>query len=224
MSTVRDFAAFSTVVGTPAQVRKTLSVLPAGDQLIVLTLTNRSREQAERMSEAAMRILKVLDKTLLESSDVALENFVQASVTRQAVTPAQMMEATMKRDAKNHVLKSGDWVTPGQIAQIAGLSTTNPSAQPNKWKREGRIFAINHNNNDYFPIFGLDPEHGYRPVKAMRTVLEAFGKSKSAWGLAYWFAGVNGFLGGKRPQDILSVDPERVVAAAEDEVMGVVHG
>lgn len=224
MSTVRDFAAFSTVVGTPAQVSKSLSVLPADHQLILLALTDRSREQAELMSEAASRILKALDKTLLESSDAALEHFVQASVMRQPVTPAQMKEAIMKMQAKNHVLNSGDWVTPGQIAQIAGLSTANPSAQPNKWKREGQIFAINHNNNDYFPLFGLDPENGYRPVKTMRAVLDAFGNSKSAWGLAYWFAGVNGFLGGKRPQDILSVDPERVVAAAEDEVMGIVHG
>ena len=119
---------------------------------------------------------------------------------------------------------SGDWVTASQLAQMAGLSTTNPSAQPNKWKRQGLIFAINHNSNDYFPIFALDPEHGYRPFKFMKAVLEVFGESKSGWGLAYWFAGVNGFLGGKRPQDILLNDPERVVAAAEDEVMGLLHG
>ena len=224
MSTVRDFTAFSTVVGTPAQIRKSLSGLPADDQLIVLALANMSREQAERMSEAATQILKALDKSLLQSSEAALENFVQASVPRQAATPAQMLEATMKRDAKIHVLKSGDWVTPGQIAKMAGLSATNPSAQPNKWKRAGQIFAINHNNSDYFPIFGLDPENGYRPIKAMRAVLEVFGESKSAWGLAYWFAGVNGFLGGQRPQDILSTNTARVVAAAKDEVMGVVHG
>ena len=223
-TTVRSFTTFSAEVGTPAQLLKSLSGLPYNNQAIVLTTTKGSRELSEGSVEGLARIIRAFDKILLESSNEALENFVRASVTRQAVAPSKMTEALMKRDAMNHVLKSGDWVTASQIAQMAGLSTTNPSAQPNKWKRRGLIFAINHNSNDYFPIFALDPEHGYRPFKFMKAVLEIFGESKSGWGLAYWFAGVNGFLGGKRPQDILLNDPERVVAAAEDEVMGLLHG
>jgi hypothetical protein len=31
-------------------------------------------------------------------------------------------------------------------------------------------------------------------------------------------------LGGKRPQDLLSAEPERVASAAEDELAGVAHG
>ena len=31
-------------------------------------------------------------------------------------------------------------------------------------------------------------------------------------------------LGGKRPQDLLPEQPERVIAAAEDEQQGAVHG
>lgn len=46
----------------------------------------------------------------------------------------------------------------------------------------------------------------------------------SDWGLAYWFASVNSFLGGKRPQDLLIDTPDRVVDAAKDEVAGVLHG
>ena len=38
------------------------------------------------------------------------------------------------------------------------------------------------------------------------------------------FQSVNGFLGGKRPQDLLATDPDRVIAAARDEVLGVLHG
>jgi len=47
---------------------------------------------------------------------------------------------------------------------------------------------------------------------------------KDGWGMAYWFQSVNGFLGGKRPQDLLATDPDRVIAAARDEVLGVLHG
>jgi hypothetical protein len=41
--------------------------------------------------------------------------------------------------------------------------------------------------------------------------------------LAFWFAGVNSFLGDERSQDLLEVSPERVVAAARDEMAEVQH-
>jgi hypothetical protein len=42
--------------------------------------------------------------------------------------------------------------------------------------------------------------------------------------MAYWFLSDNGFLGGKRPQDLLASAPERVIVAAMDEVEGIAHG
>lgn len=55
-------------------------------------------------------------------------------------------------------------------------------------------------------------------------MIQAFDSKKDGWGLAYWFRSDNSFLGGKRPQDLLASDPERVIAAAEDEVQEVAHG
>ncbi|WP_456849297.1 hypothetical protein [Bradyrhizobium sp. USDA 4504] len=55
-------------------------------------------------------------------------------------------------------------------------------------------------------------------------MLAAFRGHKSDLGLAYWFASVNSFLRGKRPQDLLISDPGRVVAAAEHDVIGLLHG
>jgi len=42
--------------------------------------------------------------------------------------------------------------------------------------------------------------------------------------MAYWFMSSNSFLGGKRPQDLLMSAPEKVIAAAQDEVQAVAHG
>jgi hypothetical protein len=42
--------------------------------------------------------------------------------------------------------------------------------------------------------------------------------------MAYWFLSVNSFLGGKRPQDLIASAPERVIAAAIDEVQEIAHG
>jgi len=71
---------------------------------------------------------------------------------------------------------------------------------------------------DYFPGYGLDPDAGYRPFKALAKVIEAFGGHKDGWGLAYWFRSDTSFLGGKRPQDLLASAPDRVIAAALDEI------
>lgn len=136
----------------------------------------------------------------------------------------QDAEARMTTEARKAILESGDWLTTAEIAKLTGLSARHPSAHPNKWRKEGLIFAIRHLNIDYFPRYALDPAAGHYPFKSMAPVLRIFQGKKDDWNLAYWFASVNSFLGGKRPQDVLATQPERVLAAAEDEVTGILHG
>jgi hypothetical protein len=132
----------------------------------------------------------------------------------------QYVEARMTAEARKAVLENGDWLTAAEIAKLAGSGASDPSAQPTKWKKEGLIFAIRHLNIDYFPSYAVDPAAGYRPLKSMAQVLRIFQGKKDDWKLAYWFASDNSFLGGTRPQDLLAIQPERVLAAAEDEGCG----
>ena len=125
--------------------------------------------------------------------------------------------------ARKAVLQSGDWLTSADIAQLAGLSTRNPSAQPNKRKKQSQIFAIHNGGIDYFPSYGLSSDAGFRPLKSLAKVIEAFAGHKDGWGMAYWFSSQNSFLGGKRPQDLLASAPDSVIAAALDEIQGVAH-
>lgn len=59
-----------------------------------------------------------------------------------------------------------------------------------------------------FPGYGLEREAGFRLLKAMAKVIDAFAGSKDGWGLptssatACW---------GKRPQDLLATALERVI-------------
>ncbi len=133
-------------------------------------------------------------------------------------------EARMTAEARKAVLEGDDWLTAVQIAEMAGFSASNPSAQPNKWRKDGQIFTVRHRGVDYFPGYALDPSTAYRPAKGLARVLGVFRGRKDDWGLAYWFASVNSFLGGKRPQDLLIDQPDRVFAAADDEVAGIQHG
>lgn len=132
--------------------------------------------------------------------------------------------ATMLEEARSAVLESGDWLTPAGIAQHSGPSSRNPSAQLNKWSKQGRIFAIRDNEVDYYPSYGLDPSAGFRPWKALAEVIATFAGHKDDWGMAYWFRSPNSFLGGQLPQDLLGSSPERVIEAARDEVSEIAHG
>lgn len=194
------------------------------EQAVVITVGHASGETLAALGESLDAAARLITDTMLKTQQATIEQIISLLVPKAPIRPAVFKEAQMLAKAKKAVLESGDWLSAGDIANLAEFTSRNPSSQPNKWKREGRIFAIRHNGSDYFPIYALDKATGYRPLPAMAEVLQVFDGKKDGWGLAYWFASVNSFLGGKRPQDLLVAAPARVVAAAEDEVAGVTHG
>lgn len=130
----------------------------------------------------------------------------------------------MNAESRTEVLTSAEWLTAAQLSELAGFRGRNASAQPNKWKRDGQIFAVRQHGNDYYPGYALDADAGCRPVKGLAPVLKCFGSNLVDWDVAIWFASVNSFLGGTRPMDLLKSDPDRVLAAAQDEIDSVLHG
>ncbi|CAI1684893.1 Uncharacterised protein [Serratia fonticola] len=223
MTTLHDVPSLPTLVGTPQEVRIRLDSSKA-DQVIVVPIERSNARHADLMAHTLANIVSFIDLTLRGQSEQMIKALVDALVPKVPPTPSLLKEAAMVARSRNAVLESADWLTAAQVAELAGLSASNPSTQPNKWKRQKQIFAITHNGVDYFPGYGLDPNTGYRPRKALKPVLDVFGEHKDGWGLAYWFLSANSFLGGKRPQDVLASEPERVIAAAEDEVKEVNHG
>lgn len=137
--------------------------------------------------------------------------------------PIRQIEAEMLASARVEVFEDADWLTAAQVAEIAGTSEKNLSAQLKEAAVEEALFFIHRDGNDYFPGYALDPEQCYRPYQALRTVIEHFEPKKDGWSLAFWFQSVNSFLGGKRPMDLLAEKPYEVIAAAADISMGITH-
>jgi hypothetical protein len=223
MTTVHESTAFATLVGTPREVRSRLEKVKA-ERVIVLPVHRSDARQAGLLAQTLASVASFIETALGEQNEQTLKALVNAVLPKTPPTPAMLKEAAMLARSRKAVLEGTDWLTAAKLAELAGLSPTNPSTQPNKWKRERRIFAIHHNGVDYFPGYGLDPEAGWRPRKSLKSVLEVFGDDKDGWGLAYWFLSANSFLGGRRPQDVMATHPEQVIAAAQDEVAGVAHG
>ncbi|WP_042300113.1 hypothetical protein [Paraburkholderia kururiensis] len=224
MSVAVDHPGVSTLVGTPKEVQARL-VKSHADRVLVVAFDHIKPNVFQALAENFTNVASSMFEVLLERQDrESLERLAEVLVPRTPPSPRLLREAAMLVRARKAVLESGDWLTAADIAQLAGLSTRNPSAQPNKWKKQGLIFAINHGGVDYFPGYGLDRDAGFRPVKALAKIIETFGGHKDGWGMAYWFRSDNSFLGGKRPQDLLALAPERVIEAAMDEIQEIAHG
>lgn len=211
------------MTGSPEEVGQRLKRVHAA-QVVAIGLERVSAKEAGRIGETLARFVQLVNLSVVRNERETLESLVDALMPKDPPSPAQLKEAAMLAKARTAVLREGNWLTAAEIANLAGFSSSNRSAQPNKWKRDGLIFAIRHLGIDYFPAYGLDLEGSYRPLKAMANVIEILGDSKDSWGLAYWFSSANSLLGGARPQDVLAKRPDRVIAAAMDEVQVAVHG
>lgn len=145
-------------------------------------------------------------------------------IPQKPVRPSLLREAKMLAMGKTRILNSGDWLTAQEVAELAQIKTVNASSQPNKWKRAGMIFALRHEGIDYFPVYGLDPLTGYRPLADLAEVVAILESKKDGWGMAFWFGSSNSMLAGKPPKEVLKDFPESVVDAAKDEVCRIFHG
>lgn len=225
MSVQKEHLGVSTLIGTPKEVRGRLSKSHA-EQVLVVTFEHQNHHGTEILFENLSNMASSMYALFQQQyqSRSTLERLAEALLPPTPTPPRILKEAAMLVKARKAVLESGDWLSAIELTALAQLSTANPSSQPNKWKKAGRIFAIHHNGVDYFPAYGLDKDEDFRPLKTLAQVIEVFDGNKNGWGMAFWFMSVNSFLGGKRPQDLLLSHPEQVIDAAKDEVQAVEHG
>jgi hypothetical protein len=133
-------------------------------------------------------------------------------------------EYEMTVRAQSAALSSCRWFTVSQLSLLHACELENMANLLSAWKSEMMLFSIVHQSIEYYPCYAFDKENGYMPAKELKLVLQEFGDSRSGWGLSFWFASVNGFLGGQRPQDLLKIMPDKVLAAAKDDMVGIQHG
>ncbi|MDO4231551.1 MAG: hypothetical protein Q4D19_05410 [Lautropia sp.] len=224
MGAIAEHSGLSTLTGSPKEVRARLASSEA-DQVLVLAFDRLDPGAFQTFANNVTQVAASLGELLLEAqSEASLKRLAEMLMPPKPASPRLLKEAAMLVRARKAVLESGDWLTAAELAQLAGLSSRNPSAQPNKWKKGGQIFAIPHGGVDYFPGYGLDPHNDFRPLKALGQIIDVFDGHKDGWGMAYWFRSANSFLNGKRPQDLLASSPDQVIEAAHDEIQEVAHG
>jgi hypothetical protein len=130
-------------------------------------------------------------------------------------TPSVVLQARRNAEARASMLEEFGALTAAEVADLAGSEAKNTSALAGRWRREGRLLAVEHRGNLYYPGFQFDSAGKPKPVIA--GVLRYLGSQDvSPWQQALWFSTANGWLRGRRPVDLLDDEPDAVVAAARD--------
>jgi hypothetical protein len=166
--------------------------------------------------------LSMLDRLLVEKMTAVRERHMQEVVdfmTERMLVPGPVEMDMAQRLATRHarVLNEFGYFTAEQLADANRSQASNRAALADNWRKRGQVFAVPHpdktaRDRDVYPAFQFE-EH--KPIKAVHDVLEAFGMRKAPWKLALWFTSNNGWLpGSARPVDLLTTDPQAVVAAA----------
>jgi len=122
------------------------------------------------------------------------------------------------------IISSGDWLNVHDLAALAGAEPLEFGQQLARWEAEGRIFSFNHKGIQLFPSYALDSACSYEPVERLSEIITVLATKKDGWSMACWFGYTNSYLGGKAPKTLLNSEPNNVLDAARDAVIGMLHG
>jgi hypothetical protein len=149
-----------------------------------------------------------------EQGERVLESMVDDAGTRVLDQP-RVLQLHRQAEARAAFLKRYETLTSAEIAGLSRSAARNTSALANRWKAEGRIFAVPVGRTDRFPAFQFGDDG--KPLPAITEVIRAFA-GQGGWTLALWFAAPSGWLGGATPASVVTTDPAAVVEAAAHAV------
>lgn len=80
----------------------------------------------------------------------------------------------------------------------------------------GVMFYVMWHKKPLFPKYQFDAEGRPRPI--IEKILHLLTTYRSSWDIALWCSAANGWLSGRRPEELLETEPASVLRAAEQDV------
>ncbi|HEV7642092.1 MAG TPA: hypothetical protein VGO39_14595 [Gaiellaceae bacterium] len=129
-----------------------------------------------------------------------------------SATLAAQVEANV--EMRSRFLRQFGAFSGEDIGRLAGSRSARPGRLAASWAAQGKIFDLRAQGRRLYPQFQLDPAFGYAPRPIMAEVLHVLDDRLSGWDLALWFATPRGWLGGRRPVDLLGSGNEAEIVGA----------
>jgi CheY-like chemotaxis protein len=154
-----------------------------------------------------------------QNSEERIIQLLRAIAPADPVGTVELRVAEMSADLRREFLEQVPLRTSAQVHERAGFPGGNPSQTVHRWRKQGKIFSVNHGGREWYPAFQFG-EDG-RPLPIIAELLEILHRDteRTDWDNALWFTGYSGWLDGKTPIDLLHSDPDSVKRAAEQEIL-----
>ncbi|HEX3129451.1 MAG TPA: phasin family protein [Thermoanaerobaculia bacterium] len=205
------------------------TVLPFRDiWLAGLGALSRTEKEGDRSFEELVRLGHTVEigskyaalvgtiMAAIEQREVSKDALIEAMLPKSALpTAPAVLQARRNAAARLEMISEFGLLSSSEVAELAGSRSANRAALANRWKQEGRLFTVTHRGETRYPGFQFDREG--QPLAAVAQVLKSLGRQSSEWELALWFTASNGWLGARRPVDLLEREPEAVIEAARRE-------
>jgi CheY-like chemotaxis protein len=195
----------------------------SGVQVLVVEDDKGSRVAKGILSSLGAEVVAASPQEAVEhltrrGAGVVLMPFTPSDSLPKPAAPSAAETAQLRRnaDARRAFLAEFGTLTSREAAEFAGSRAQNRAALANRWKAEGKIFAVESGGKTLFPAFQFSDDDG-QPRPVIAEVLVVLQPRYSDWQTALWFTGRNGWLGARRPVDVLQSAPDAAVEAARRE-------
>lgn len=194
---------------------------PAHHFSLDLPLPPGREDAAEPLRQTLQAIAPFVAAGTLAQQDTVFRNVVDGIIAGTPIRTLDAARAALEQRAIAAIFSGTEWLTAEQIGRLRDPAAKNPHGTANRWRAEGKIFALTRTGVLFHPRYAFDELLDPHPVVAeVLATLAGY----SAYRLAAWFESSNSHLGGARPRERLLIDGPGVVAAAARHVSGPLHG
>ena len=154
-------------------------------------------------------------RSLADSLDAgqAARLLVEHLTPQRPLSRGAVLQAHRNSVARDSLASEFGLLSSSDVAELSGSAARNAGATAARWRAAGRIFAVTSGGKAAL-FHGFQFDAGGQPVPVIADILTALADRLDPWSLALWFTGDNPRLGGLRPVDAVSSDPNAVLAAA----------
>ena len=195
--------------------------------------------QRAALESTVSALAEIAADGILRHRAVLEQQMVEALLQGVHLSPLDQRRARMTAEAMRDIFAGTEWLSADQVGEqtaVGDLAAHGQEATPerltaaqrraaaarvNRWKHEGKLFALVREGRDWYPKYQFDAL--FRPLPVMPEILADFG-DVAAVQVASWMESPNTYLAGRRPREAIEHAPQDVVTALAERRRGGLHG
>lgn len=197
----------------PEQTQEAIEMIKARGRRWTLVVNTPRKSFLDSLRQILPDLPSLIDKHSRKAAEEKIATHMaflqQANPFAKTNTEIESANARLR----NTFLERVTTMSSREVHEAAAAKSKNRSLTANRWKKAGRIFAVEVRGEDRYPKFQF---RDGAPLPVIKDILKALPKSMSNWQIALWFFANNGWLGGKTPIDTLR-NKASVIQAAKRE-------